>query len=229
MPHCTGDIMRRKAICPAILGILLALGGTAAFADDLRIKVTDQHGAPLTNAVVTVSTVDPVRESATPAAEIAQVQQQFAPRVTVVNRGTNISFPNTDSTQHHVYSFSDAKQFEIELYRGDEVSPVLFDRSGIVALGCNIHDWMLGYVFVTDDPHFGVSNPDGVVSLAVSPADTDTLTAWHPAAGTPLQAAVRDLEAGSDGTLRVTLETAANDPLEFPVDPLQSLFGGDSP
>ena len=67
-------------------------------------------------------------------------------------------FPNSNNIRHQAHSFSTAKRFELHLYEGTSAVLLLFDKPGVVVLGCNIHDWMLGYIYVTDDPRFGVSD-----------------------------------------------------------------------
>ena len=57
---------------------------------------------------------------------------------------------------------------------------MLFDKPGVVVLGCNIHDWMLGYVYVTDDPWFATSDDDGSLKLDQLPAGRYRVTLWHP-------------------------------------------------
>jgi hypothetical protein len=59
---------------------------------------------------------------------------------------------------------------------------VQFDRAGIVTMGCNIHDSMLGYVVVTDAPFFGRTDKAGTWSADV-PRGTYRVTAWHPRMG----------------------------------------------
>ncbi len=68
----------------------------------------------------------------------------FVPDVLVVQTGTAVDFPNSDQVRHQVYSFSDAKTFQLALYAGRAHAPVVFNRAGLVTLGCNIHDSMLG-------------------------------------------------------------------------------------
>jgi hypothetical protein len=57
---------------------------------------------------------------------------------------------------------------------------VLFDKVGVVRLGCNIHDWMIGYVYVTDAPYFGKTAAQGQVELKDLPAGTYRVRVWHP-------------------------------------------------
>jgi hypothetical protein len=79
---------------------------------------------------------------------------------------------------HHVYSFSKTKTFELPLYKGDVYPPEVFDQPGIVVLGCNIHDGMLGYVVVVDTPHFGVTNEQGVALIDGVPNGEYVMHAW---------------------------------------------------
>ena len=103
------------------------------------------------------------------------------PHVKVITPGTQVHFPNKDNVRHHVYSFSPAKTFELPLYSGTPAKPVLFDRTGQVTLGCNIHDWMLGYVYIADTPFFGKSVGDGNILIADIPAGKYSVRVWHPA------------------------------------------------
>ena len=112
--------------------------------------------------------------------DVEQLDREFVPYVTVVQVGTTVTFPNRDPILHHVYSFSPAKTFEIKLYSGRSPTQVLFDRPGVVTLGCNIHDWMLGYVVVVPTPHFARTGADGVARLRDLPRGAFEVHAWHP-------------------------------------------------
>ena len=75
---------------------------------------------------------------------IDQRDKVFVPVVTVIQTGTEVSFPNSDSVSHHVYSFAQPNTFELPLYKGKRSPTVQFDHAGVVTLGCNIHDSMVG-------------------------------------------------------------------------------------
>jgi hypothetical protein len=91
-----------------------------------------------------------------------------------------VSFPNSDDIRHHVYSFSPAKTFELKLYAGKPKSPVRFNDKGLVVMGCNIHDAMVGYIYVTDKENAYVSNKKGEVLLPRTLALNMQLKVWHP-------------------------------------------------
>ena len=166
--RCHGPV----GIAVLLLGALCASGAGAAV-----LEVTVQaDGAPLADAVVSLHAGQPTASSA--AAIMDQRDSTFVPGVLVVQAGTTVSFPNSDVVRHQVYSFSPAKPFELPLYEGTPLAPVLFDRPGVVVVGCNIHDWMIGYIVVLDTPHFAKTDAQGRVRLDV-PAGAYRLQAWH--------------------------------------------------
>ncbi len=153
---------------------------TSVFSAEIQVVVNDTSGKPIENAVVyaeSPNTKTTITNANT--ANIAQKNKKFIPLVSVVQTGTNISFPNGDSVRHHVYSFSPAKTFELKLYSGVPTAPVAFDKAGIVVLGCNIHDSMVAFVDVVDTPYFGKTDASGKITLKDLPNGQYTLKTWH--------------------------------------------------
>ena len=165
-----------------VLLLVFSLFSPSIFAKNLRLRVNDQSGDPLKNAVVSVFAQNPSQNFATPAKQVKvidQVDKEFISHVLPIQLGTAINFPNHDQIRHHVYSFSDAKNFEIPLYEGTPASPVVFDKVGVVSLGCNIHDWMSAYIYVVDTPHFTITDKEGQASLEL-PVGEYKIHYWHP-------------------------------------------------
>jgi plastocyanin len=164
----------------------------------LVATVTTPDGKPVADAVVVAMPADGVLPAGTrPRAEqMEQVDKEFVPRVKPVFVGSTVSFPNRDSVRHHVYSFSPAKRFELPLYAGVPAQPVVFDKPGVVVLGCNIHDWMIGYVYVSESPWFGRTDAGGRVTLPDLPARAYAVRVWHP------------LQADAEDSTRRTIEVA---------------------
>ena len=132
----------------------------------LKVDVSDAAGNKLQGIAVSAVPKNPLVTSAVDAlGTMDQIDRQFAPHFLTVQKGTKVRFPNSDSIKHHVYSFSPAKRFELLLKRGMEEDPLLFDKNGIVELGCNVHDWMLGYIYIVDTPYFSHTNKQGQVSI----------------------------------------------------------------
>jgi plastocyanin len=197
------------------LTLLFSLTNVFVFAaapgsGSVRVEIKDPKGAPVADAVASLVPLDRVATVTPPAEPVVIVQdnEEFQPYVTAIVVGTRVSFPNRDKVQHHVYSQSKAKRFEIPLYRGEAKEPVLFDQPGVVALGCNIHDWMAAYLVVLPTPHFARSGEDGLVPLAALPAGRYRLEVWHPRA---TQTVTREVTIASDAATQVIAVTLRAD------------------
>jgi plastocyanin len=161
---------------------LIALAVTATCsAGELAINVTDRHGHGVSGVVVTLI---PSETRGSKQAQTTAIMDQralaFAPNVLVVATGTSVEFPNNDSVSHQVYSFSPAKKFQLPLYKGVRHPPVTFEHEGLVVLGCNIHDAMVGYIYVTDAPYFGKTDADGVLRLQNLKGGDYRVSLWSP-------------------------------------------------
>jgi plastocyanin len=166
--------------------VVLAASIVSVQAGTVRVLTRDPDGKPVADAVAYLVNLDspaPVAPPADPVA-ITQKDQEFSPYVTPIVVGTKVVFPNLDNVQHHVYSVSPAKRFEIPLYIGDSKETIVFDREGIVTLGCNIHDWMVAYVVVLSTPYYAKTGADGTADVPGLPAGHYRLAVWHPRAGT---------------------------------------------
>ncbi len=197
----------------ARLGLALgfaAVVGTASAAT-LTVEVASGDGTPLDDAVVHVYPAAgraPTRPAA--GAVIDQVRKEFVPLVSAIQVGTAVRFPNRDNLRHHVYSFSPAKRFEIRLYSGEPSEPVVFDRAGLVVLGCNIHDHMVAYVMVLDTPWFGVTEREGRVRIGGLPPGDYQLAAWHHRAGDESSTVRQTVTVGADvaAAVRIAVKPA---------------------
>lgn len=142
----------------------------------LDILVVDQNGSPVKDAIITIPEGS-ITEIPSEPAIMDQVDVTFVPHVLAIEQGRKVIFPNSDDIRHHVYSFSEPKRFEIKLYKGVPKTPITFDQSGVVALGCNIHDSMLGYIYVSPWPEFKLTDASGRATLSRS---VNKITVWHP-------------------------------------------------
>jgi plastocyanin len=171
--------MLRPLLHAALLVTACALPALA-WPAAVDVRVLDVSGKPLPDAVVFLESRE-ARAAVKPVAQVdvAQVNKQFEPQVTVVPVGTAVNFPNRDTVRHHVYSFSPVKKFEIKLYVGTPAAPVVFDQPGVAVLGCNIHDQMAAWVLAVATPWFGKAGADGWVRLPQVPAGSYRLRTWH--------------------------------------------------
>ena len=178
------SVRTRARIARAAVTTLVALVSLASPAGvraaTLTSMVADAKGEPIPQVVVHALPANG-RLPTTPAkpSQMDQIDKEFVPFVQAVQLGAAVTFPNKDNIRHHVYSFSPAKAFDLKLYSGTSARPVVFDKVGPVTLGCNIHDWMVGHVYVVEGPWFGKTGTDGKVSIELPPGEY-LVKVWHP-------------------------------------------------
>jgi plastocyanin len=142
-------------------------------------KVLAADGKGIAQAIVFVQDAADASRVAMQPATMDQFNKTFVPGVLPIVVGTRVRFPNRDQIRHHVYSFSRAKNFELPLYKGEDAPPVLFDKVGVVKIGCNIHDWMSAIILVLPNRHYVATDDSGRFRLDGLPAGDYSLTAWH--------------------------------------------------
>jgi plastocyanin len=179
---------------------VLAVPRLAAAASTLTVTVVTSSGTPLDGAVVVAEPASGApRPQPGQKAVMDQRELMFVPDVLVVQTGTAVDFPNSDQVRHQVYSFSPAKRFELPLYAGTPAKPIVFDKPGVVVLGCNIHDWMIGYIYVSESPYFAKTGADGKLVLGDLPAQAYRVRAWHPRLQGPESATGQTADLGGNG------------------------------
>ncbi len=175
-------------------GIALAAQVGAA---PLTVRVVDQGGHPVRDAVVTLYPTGSAARAPRSSGRyvISQQNLQFHPFLTIIPVGADVSFPNLDNTKHHVYSFSPAKRFELKLFAKSQSPTVHFDKPGVVALGCNIHDQMTAFIVVTDSVWTSRTNGQGIATFD-APNANGRLSVWHPYLHAPGGAVQQSIRAG---------------------------------
>jgi plastocyanin len=196
--------MQLKAILAlALLGATTPLAGAP-----LSVRVVDASGRPVRDAVVVLYPAGSAARAPHAGGRYVVSQQnlQFHPFLTIVPVGADVSFPNLDPTKHHVYSFSPAKKFELKLFAKDQSRTVHFDKAGVVALGCNIHDQMSAFIFVADSAWTARTNAQGVANFGDAPNAPGRLIVWHPylrAPGGELQQQIAPTQRNASFQLRL--------------------------
>lgn len=176
--------MRVHAKYVAVLATLLMATGQTSFSyaesTTVSFTLTDADKTPVKDAVIQLFSGAQPSNDRGKNSELSQKDKQFTPFVLPVQRGTSIVFPNYDDIQHHVYSFSGIKKFELKLSKNTKTNPITFDKPGVVPVGCNIHDWMLAYIYVVDTPYFTTTDVNGSASLTLPSTGTYNIQVWHP-------------------------------------------------
>ncbi len=195
-------------IFPILAGAALLSGAIPGHAASMRILVKDRHGRLVSDAVILATPADSksAQRQKPPPDAIDQVDKQFVPFVKPVFVGSKVRFPNSDHIRHQVYSFSPAKKFELPLYGGTDAPPVVFDKPGVVVLGCNIHDWMVGYIYVSETPFFAKTERGGTAVIDDMPPGEYTVRIWHPSMEHGEETTARRVIMGADAPASVEFE-----------------------
>ncbi len=153
-----------------------------AVSSDVDVVVVDRDGEHVADVAVYAVRMDGENDLPAPAASAVmdQIDMQFVPHLLVVQTGTPVEFPNSDSVAHHVYSFSHPNKFMLPMYKGQPHPPVTFEHAGVVSLGCNIHDHMLGYILVVDSTAFTKTDENGRASLSLDSSEQYAIKIWSP-------------------------------------------------
>jgi plastocyanin len=200
-----------------LLFLCALLVATSVSAAELSVRVRTPAGRPVADAVVTLYPAGGVPAGAAIHFDwpmrMAQQNLQFSPFVLIAPAGAAVAFPNLDAVRHHVYSFSPAHPFELKLYSRDETRTVRFDKPGVVALGCNIHDNMIAFIKVVDTPYAAKTDAQGLAVLRTAPSGPVTMHVWQPYMKAPGNEVVRSVNVAREGgTMEVVAVDVRNPP-----------------
>lgn len=199
------------------------------YGETITGKVIDNKGKLVKDAVISATPLggSVKTPSAQPKASIDQVNKTFIEYVTPVLVGTEVSFPNSDKIRHHVYSLSKTKKFEIPLYPPGKgpVTPIVFDKPGVVVLGCNVHDWMKAYVYILETPYFAKTGDNGKFLIQDIPEGKYKVELWHPRLRKSSRDIVKEIDL-SDGAGEKNIEFSVKLRKEFKRRRAPSSMGG---
>lgn len=200
---------RRRSLEAMLVGLaLVLLSAVPALADELSVRVTDQRGTLLEDAVIYVTRADgsSINSDIVPPKSVDQINTRFSPKVTVIPVGASLFFDNSDTITHHVYSFSEAKKLDIRVDSGSRSAEYRFDKPGVIALGCNIHDDMSAFIYVAPSKLYAITGKDGIATFDTLAAGTYRIWAWHPRA---LRLRTTDMAVNIDGKTEVDMTLRA--------------------
>ena len=194
--------MRILAISSLVFAIIQS---ASAYADSFAVQLVDRSGDGVEKALVTLHPLNAAAAQPLPSDDLRMSQRnlQFEPGTLVVPVGSSVSFPNEDNTGHHVYSFSEARQFDLRIIPGGDSEAVQFDRAGTVAVGCNIHDAMIGFIHVVDTPWAQETDSEGRVQISDVPDGRYELRIWHARLNARGQQQTFEVELTEDRAIQI--------------------------
>ena len=158
---------------------------TPAFATDGRVTGTVSAAVAknLANTIVYVKAGDKGPTN-TKTVTMDQVGLMFTPRVLPIQVGWTVSFTNSDTVGHSVFS-SDVDAYDLGTWPSGESRTHAFTKPGVYRQLCKVHDDMIAYIVVLDTARFGMSDKAGAFAVEGLPAGDYTLAVWNEKLGSP--------------------------------------------
>jgi plastocyanin len=151
---------------------------------DTRDRTLLLHeGGGIANVVVSISVKDATVEPAEQALVVENKHCQFEPHVLVVPVGSAVDFANADGVNHNVHTYPAKNGQMNKNISGGQKETQLLDKAETFKIGCDVHPWMSGWVFVTDTPFTAVTGADGSFALSGLPPGTYKVEWWHESLG----------------------------------------------
>lgn len=147
----------------------------------VQVFVESNTGEALKDLVVYLEPLDgQILEKNSSKLVINQEGKSFAPFVSVSQVNSAVDFVNKDDITHHIYSAGSNSKFSFQIKAGETHSTVKFNQPVEVAMGCNIHDWMSGFVLVVNTPYFTKTDAQGYANFELPPLGNYRIIVWHP-------------------------------------------------
>ena len=179
-----------------------------AISGQLLLLGTDGKTTAAADAVVWVPDL-PARPPPAPPS-MASKAKSFAPHVIAVQRGGTVFFPNLDRIYHNVFSSTAGQAFDLGLYRNGASRSRRFEVPGLVAVYCNIHAKMAGYVRVVEGA-WTTTDAAGRFRIPEVAPGRHTVHVWHERAGEREVATLVRPERAAD--VHLTLDASRFRPL----------------
>ena len=147
----------------------------------IQISVSDTKGKAVQDMVVYLEPLDgQILEKTNSVVTVLQNNKAFSPYITVSQTQKSVSFVNQDDITHHIYSADNDNNFSFKIRSGEEHLTDHFNKEAAIAMGCNIHDWMSGYLLIVDTPYFGKTDANGEVTFSLNQLGKYKVVLWHP-------------------------------------------------
>jgi hypothetical protein len=150
------------------------------------VYLVGKNGA-LQNVVVYLKDVSAGKAPPTDTISLLNSHCMFNPRVQAAYVGQQIRIGNDDPVLHNTHprnAENNVTIYNIALpSKGFSVTKPLPTRPELIKVQCDVHEWMLGWIWDFDNPYFATTGDDGHFTIKDVPPGTYTLVAWHEAAG----------------------------------------------
>jgi plastocyanin len=147
-------------------------------------------GKPLPAGAFGLVTLEPASGKWSPRKPKKRTMEQrgreFAPHIMAIPVGSTVEFPNFDNVFHNVFSTSALAAFDLGIYKAGEAREYVFQKEGIIRLGCNLHANMSAYIIVVSQPFFVATDDQGRFAFKHITPGKYKLKAWSERSSAPI-------------------------------------------
>lgn len=159
----------------------------------------------LVNAVVSIADIKKGKKVDTKSVTLDQKGCEYHPHVLAFPAGTPLEVLNPDGVLHNIHSYSKVNSpFNFAQPKFKKKLAVKVAKPEVIQIRCDVHGWMSGWLYVTGNPYFSVTDKTGVFKLTDVPPGTYTLEVWHETLGKRTQ----KVTVKPKGEVKVTFELA---------------------
>jgi hypothetical protein len=188
------EVSKDKDICGTqpLYDQSLVVGSNGGIANAVVILTDIQKGEPMT----------PLQD-----VEFDQKGCEYIPHVIAFPAGSSIQITNSDGILHSIHTESTINPVVDMAQPGFKRNiTVTIEHPEVIKVGCDAHNWMEGWWYVTANPYYAVTGPDGKYTIKNVPRGAYTLEVWQEKLGVAKQPVTvgKDASVKADFTLKLS-------------------------
>jgi plastocyanin len=138
----------------------------------------------LVNAVITITDISKGKKMEVAKVTLDQQGCDYHPHVLAFPAGSTVTIVNPDGILHNIHSYSKVNApFNMAQPKFKKTMDVKIDKPETIEVRCDVHGWMEGWLVVTANPYFAVTDNSGAFKLTDVPPGTYTIEVWQQKLG----------------------------------------------
>ena len=105
---------------------------------------------------------------------------EFLPHIQALPLGASLVVSNSDGVIHNYHITKGAENIMNEAQPVDgPAHEVKITTAGLLSIGCDVHPWMKGFLFVAENPYYVVSDSTGAFAITDIPEGNYEVVLWR--------------------------------------------------
>lgn len=115
---------------------------------------------------------------------IDQKNKEYVPRVSVTMKGNSVIYVNSDALLHNVHIIKEKNTLEnFVMVQGNKNITKKLNDTGVIDINCDVHPDMRGYIVVTENPYYAITNTAGLFRIKDIPEGIYKISIWQEKLG----------------------------------------------